>query len=113
MLRDQRQRDARDAARAIAPMKPAADAIVIDSTGMSIEAVVDRMAADIEDQPRGHGERRTEPPEILVSEPAPVPAADRSAARPAPGLEAGPGPSGDPRDRSLARSRSGTGSSST
>ena len=33
---------------AIAPMKPAADAMVIDSTGMSIDAVVDRLAADIE-----------------------------------------------------------------
>ena len=33
MLHDQRERDARDAARAIAPMKPAADAVVIDTTG--------------------------------------------------------------------------------
>ena len=47
VLDDQRQRDARDAARALAPMRPADDARVIDSTGMSIDAVVDRMAADI------------------------------------------------------------------
>ena len=49
VLQDQRLRDARDAARAIAPMTPADDALVIDSTGMSIDSVVDRMAADIEE----------------------------------------------------------------
>jgi CMP/dCMP kinase len=48
VLRDIRERDARDAARAIAPMKPATDAIEIDSTGMSIEDVVATMAEDIE-----------------------------------------------------------------
>jgi cytidylate kinase len=47
VLRDQRLRDARDAERAIAPMRPADDAMVIDSTGMSIDSVVDRLAADI------------------------------------------------------------------
>ena len=34
------ERDARDRGRAIAPLKPADDAIVIDSTSMSIEAVL-------------------------------------------------------------------------
>ncbi|HEY4366057.1 MAG TPA: (d)CMP kinase [Steroidobacteraceae bacterium] len=34
------ERDRRDANRAIAPLKPAADAVLIDSTSMSIEAVV-------------------------------------------------------------------------
>jgi len=48
VLADQRDRDSRDAARAIAPMKPASDAIVVDSTGLSIEVVVDRLARDIE-----------------------------------------------------------------
>lgn len=47
VLHDQHERDARDAARAIAPMKPAADAVVIDTTGMTIEAVIDRMARDV------------------------------------------------------------------
>jgi cytidylate kinase len=47
LLNDQRQRDARDAARAIAPMKPAPDAVVVDTTGMSVEAVIDRLADDI------------------------------------------------------------------
>lgn len=48
VLRDIRERDARDTARAIAPMKPAPDAIVIDSTGWSIEDVVSAMVVDIE-----------------------------------------------------------------
>lgn len=36
-------RDLRDSTRAVAPLKPAADARVIDSTGLSIEAVVVRI----------------------------------------------------------------------
>jgi len=45
-----RDRDARDAARAIAPMKPASDAVVIDTTGLSIEAVVERMVREVEER---------------------------------------------------------------
>jgi len=48
VLADQRDRDSRDAARAIAPMKPAPDATVVDSTELSVEDVVDRLAHDIE-----------------------------------------------------------------
>jgi cytidylate kinase len=47
VLRDIRERDARDEARAIAPMKPASDAIVVDSTGRSIEEVLARLVQDI------------------------------------------------------------------
>jgi cytidylate kinase len=36
-------RDLRDSTRAVAPLKPAADARVIDSTGLPIEAVVARI----------------------------------------------------------------------
>jgi cytidylate kinase len=43
ILADQRDRDARDLARAIAPMKPAADAALIDTTGMTVEQVVDEL----------------------------------------------------------------------
>jgi CMP/dCMP kinase len=53
VLRSLRDRDARDAARVIAPMKPAADAIVIDTTGLSIEAVVDRMVLEIDERLTG------------------------------------------------------------
>jgi cytidylate kinase len=35
-----RERDQRDAGRAVAPLKPAEDALVIDSTGVSIDEVV-------------------------------------------------------------------------
>ncbi|MDR3619501.1 MAG: (d)CMP kinase [Paludisphaera borealis] len=41
VLADQRQRDARDVARAIAPLKPADDAELVDTTGLNIEQVVD------------------------------------------------------------------------
>lgn len=37
------ERDRRDASRAVAPLKPADDAIVVDSTSMSIDAVVARV----------------------------------------------------------------------
>ncbi len=43
VLRAQEERDRRDAARDLAPMRPAADALVLDSTGLSLEQVVDRM----------------------------------------------------------------------
>jgi cytidylate kinase len=48
VLNDQLQRDARDAARAIAPMTPAADATVVDSTGLTIDQVVERLIRDIQ-----------------------------------------------------------------
>ena len=47
MLRDQRDRDERDSARTIAPMKAAHDAIVVDSSGLSVEQVVDLMIDEI------------------------------------------------------------------
>ena len=40
LLQELRARDERDSNRRIAPLKPAADAIRIDSTGMSVEAVI-------------------------------------------------------------------------
>ena len=40
LLRDIRDRDARDAERAAAPLKPAADATVLDTTNLSIDAAV-------------------------------------------------------------------------
>jgi cytidylate kinase len=47
VLNRQRDRDARDAARVIAPLKPAPGAVVIDTTGLSIETVVNHMALEI------------------------------------------------------------------
>jgi cytidylate kinase len=40
LLRDIRERDARDSSRAAAPLRPAADAVVLDTTGLSIDASV-------------------------------------------------------------------------
>ena len=40
LLREIQARDVRDASRSVAPLKPASDAVVIDSTGMPIESVV-------------------------------------------------------------------------
>jgi cytidylate kinase len=40
-----RERDHRDSSRAVAPLRPAEDAVVIDSTGTPIEGVVDSILA--------------------------------------------------------------------
>ncbi len=50
LLADLRERDERDAARAIAPMKPAQDACVLDTTGLSLDEVVGRMEHDIRER---------------------------------------------------------------
>jgi CMP/dCMP kinase len=40
-----RERDLRDSSRSVAPLRPAADAVILDSTGLSIERVVDEVLA--------------------------------------------------------------------
>jgi cytidylate kinase len=40
LLRDIQERDARDASRAAAPLKPAADATILDTTNMTIDAAI-------------------------------------------------------------------------
>jgi cytidylate kinase len=45
LLREILARDARDAQRTVAPLKPADDAVIIDTTGLGIEAVVERVLA--------------------------------------------------------------------
>ena len=37
------ERDLRDTNRAVAPLKPSADAVLLDTTGMSVDAVVERV----------------------------------------------------------------------
>ena len=39
-----RQRDATDSGRATSPLRPAADAVILDSTGLPIDAVLERIA---------------------------------------------------------------------
>ncbi len=43
LLRDIRERDARDAGRAAAPLMPAADAVILDTTDLTIEAAIGRV----------------------------------------------------------------------
>ena len=45
--KDMQRRDTNDSTRSLAPLKPADDAIVIDSTDLSVQEVVDRMMARI------------------------------------------------------------------
>ena len=47
LLAEIRARDERDTQRAIAPLKPAADAIQLDSTELSVEQVLDRIKSEI------------------------------------------------------------------
>jgi cytidylate kinase len=43
LLREILARDARDAQRAVAPLKPAFDAVIVDTTGVPIDAVVEQV----------------------------------------------------------------------
>ncbi len=49
LLREILARDARDAQRSVAPLKPADDAVAIDTTGVPIDLVVDRVLALLPD----------------------------------------------------------------
>lgn len=43
LLHEIQARDARDAQRTVAPLKPAPDALLVDTTGVPVDAVVDRV----------------------------------------------------------------------
>ena len=47
VLKEQVERDARDAARELAPMKPADDAIVVDTTHLAPEEVIAKLVAEV------------------------------------------------------------------
>lgn len=49
VLEDLRERDERDSARATAPLKPAEDAVVLDTSDMTIEAALARVIALIDE----------------------------------------------------------------
>ena len=44
ILAEIKERDERDSTRKIAPLKPADDAVVVDTTGLTIEQVVENLA---------------------------------------------------------------------
>ncbi|MBC7002502.1 (d)CMP kinase [Photobacterium sp. BZF1] len=48
LLKEIQERDYRDRNRAVAPLRPAADALVLDSTEMSIDQVIEQALAHIE-----------------------------------------------------------------
>ncbi|MDA8868340.1 (d)CMP kinase [Pseudomonadales bacterium] len=47
LLEQIQERDARDRGRAVAPLKPAADALIIDSTQMTIEEVLETIMTEV------------------------------------------------------------------
>jgi cytidylate kinase len=47
VLASQAERDARDAARDLAPMKPADDAVIVDTTHLDESAVIERLLAEV------------------------------------------------------------------
>ena len=55
ILADIRARDERDSGRATAPLIPAADAVVIDTSSLAIEAAISAAIAAVE--AKGHGHR--------------------------------------------------------
>jgi CMP/dCMP kinase len=55
LLANLRQRDERDRRRAVAPLRPASDAILIDSTAMSIDEVLERVIEAAESRHLVHG----------------------------------------------------------
>jgi len=48
VLADQLRRDRDDSSRAIAPLKPAGDAVVVDTSGTPLDAVVDTLAREVQ-----------------------------------------------------------------
>lgn len=52
LLREILTRDARDAQRAVAPLKPAFDAVIVDTTGVPIDAVVEQVLSLLPDSLR-------------------------------------------------------------
>ena len=48
VLADQLRRDRDDSERALAPLRPAADALVVDTSGVPLDAVVERLVQDVQ-----------------------------------------------------------------
>ncbi len=50
VLAEMRERDRRDRTRAISPLKPAPDAIIVDSTSLTLDQVIERVEAIIQER---------------------------------------------------------------
>jgi cytidylate kinase len=46
-LQDIRERDDRDASRDVAPMRAADDALIVDSSGVTLDEVIEQLAAEV------------------------------------------------------------------
>ncbi len=57
-LREMEERDRRDQERAVAPLRKAEDAVVIDSTSFGVEAVVDRIMREVRKKQRPNPRKR-------------------------------------------------------
>ena len=79
LVREQlRARDAQDRGRAVAPLRPADDAVVISTNGLDFEQTVDLVAATITRAERA----APAPAAVLAPAPAPLPAMKREKAEP-------------------------------
>jgi cytidylate kinase len=58
VLEDQRRRDRNDSERAVAPLKPAADARILDSSELDLAGVVEQLAREVEACLAGRGAAR-------------------------------------------------------
>jgi len=58
VLDEQRRRDQDDSQRAVAPLTPAPDAVRIDTSGLTLDQVVERLAGEVEARLRARAERR-------------------------------------------------------
>jgi cytidylate kinase len=58
VLEDQRRRDRNDSERAVAPLKPAADARILDSSELDLAGVVEQLAREVEACLSGRGAAR-------------------------------------------------------
>jgi cytidylate kinase len=47
VLADQRRRDRDDSERAVAPLRPAPDAVVVDTSGVPLDEVIDRLVREV------------------------------------------------------------------
>jgi cytidylate kinase len=50
VLQDQLRRDRDDSERAVAPLRPAPDAVVVDTSGVPLDAVVDRLVREVRER---------------------------------------------------------------
>lgn len=64
VLDDVRRRDQIDSTRSVAPLRPADDAIIVDSTGLTVDQVVERIAALV--SPPASASNPEEPPLPLL-----------------------------------------------